>query len=102
MGAKIVGRPSKYMKDLKENPNWEEAKRKIRMRDNYACQNCGTKKDLETHHITYKVGNVNIFHKELDYLECLVLVCGACHTLIHGNYEHKWNPFNKNKEFIKC
>ena len=44
------GRKSNYVKRLVNNPDWEEAKRKVRIRDGHKCQMCGKDFNLEIHH----------------------------------------------------
>lgn len=52
-------------------------------RDNYTCQGCGTKKDLQAHHIvTWKDSRDNT---ELRYsAENGITLCRACHLEAHG------------------
>ena len=47
------------MKRLVNNPDWEEAKRKVRIRDGHKCQMCGKDFNLEIH------------------------LCGDCHSKVH-------------------
>lgn len=77
------GRPSKYRKSLKNNPYWEEVKRKVRIRDGHRCQMCGKTYNLEIHHKTYKIGGVSIIGHELECLECLTTLCEDCHSKVH-------------------
>lgn len=78
------GRPSKYRKSLKNNPYWEEVKRKVRIRDGHRCHMCGKTYNLEVHHKTYKIGGVSIVGHELECLECLTTLCEDCHAKVHG------------------
>ena len=64
------GRPSKYQTSLKNNPYWEEVKRKVRVRDGHCCRMCGKTYNLEIHHKTYQIG-------------CLVTLCEECHAKVH-------------------
>lgn len=96
--SKKRGRPSRYIKSLKDNPYWEKVKRKVRIRDNFSCVICGAKINLETHHITYKIAGASIIGKELDYLEWLVTLCAKDHIKAHKNKGHKYNPKNPKKE----
>ena len=61
------------MKRLVNNPDWEEAKRKVRIRDGH----------LEIHHKTYRVNGKSIVGHELEHLDCLVTLCGDCHSKVH-------------------
>lgn len=78
------GRPSKYRKSLKNNPYWEEVKRKVRIRDGHRCQMCGKSYSLEIHHKQYKVDGVSIVGNELSHLDCLITLCEDCHSKIHN------------------
>ena len=71
------------MKRLVNNPDWEEAKRKIRIRDGHKCQMCGKDFNLEIHHKTYRVNGKSIVGHELEHLDCLVTHCGDCHSKVH-------------------
>ncbi|MGV3695529.1 HNH endonuclease [Flavobacterium sp.] len=95
------GRPTNYRKSLKSNPYWDEVKRRIRLRDNFKCIECGSIIRLETHHITYYVGGISIVGNELEHLNWLVTLCETCHQKVHNNPNHRFNPKNKNKVKIK-
>lgn len=77
------GRPTKYRASLKNNPYWNEVKRQIRLRDNHRCRDCGRDYNLEVHHITYYKNGVSIVGKELEHLDCLILLCEKCHHKAH-------------------
>ena len=77
-------RPTKYRQILRNNPYWEEVKRKVRIRDGHRCQMCGKTYNLEVHHKTYKIGGVSVVGHELECLECLVTLCENCHAKVHG------------------
>ena len=77
------GRKSNYVKRLVNNPDWEEAKRKVRIRDGHKCQMCGKDFNLEIHHKIYKVNGQSIVGHELEHLDCLVTLCGDCHSKVH-------------------
>lgn len=57
---------------------WNTMKIVIRARDN-VCKKCGSKNNLQVHHITYK----NFGDEEL---EDLVLLCGSCHKEVHEKH----------------
>lgn len=64
-----------YQKYL-HSPHWHRV-RKAMYRLHPACENCGQKKDLNVHHVTY----VNLGQEtSLD----LVVVCHDCHQLLHA------------------
>lgn len=94
--SKKRGRKSNYVKSL-VGQYWETVKRKIRLRDNFSCQICQHKINLETHHITYYLNGSTIRGKELDNLEWLILLCGDCHGEVHKRKEHPLNPKNRKK-----
>lgn len=53
-----------------------------------ACEKCGTKKNLHTHHISHqkdsnKNGNIGHFHKNTPHN--LMILCETCHAKIHKN-----------------
>ena len=53
-----------------------------------ACEKCGAKKNLHTHHISHqkdsnKNGNIGHFHKNTSHN--LMILCETCHTKIHKN-----------------
>lgn len=54
------------------------------MRDNYKCTRCGKEGGYEVHHLTYTQGGVSIRGKELEHLECLILLCRECHKKAHN------------------
>lgn len=70
---------------------WREA---VFKRDNYTCQNCGSKEYLNAHHI--KEWAVN---KELRFsVDNGVSLCEKCHGEIHGrDFSNR-----RNKKCIKC
>ena len=96
--GKIKGRPSKYLNSLKSDPQWDEAKRKVKIRDGHQCRICGSKVRLEVHHITYYVNNESIRGKESENLKWLITVCNTDHKIIHDNPNHPLNPKNKQKQ----
>ena len=70
--------------ESKNNPYWEEVKRKVRIRDGHSCQMCGKTYNLEIHHLKYKINGVSIIGKELDHLDCLITLCEDCHQKVHN------------------
>ena len=75
------GRKSNYAKSLLNNPDWDEAKRRVR--DGHKCQMCGKDYNLEIHHRKYRVNGQSVVGHELEYLDCLVTLCGDCHNKVH-------------------
>lgn len=82
------GRKSNYVKSLNTD-DWKEVRQRIIARDR-SCRHlenglfCESKLYLEVHHKTYydKDGN-SIVGKELENLDCLVLLCSEHHKKIH-------------------
>lgn len=91
------GRPSNYRKSMQKNEYWERVKRKVRIRDNFQCIECGIKIRLETHHITYKIDGKSIIGQELQYLEWVATLCEKCHQKAHNLATHPLNPKNRFK-----
>ena len=61
-----------YMRTFK----WCNLRLAVFERDNYTCQSCGSKHNLQCHHITYKqLGDESLHH--------LTTLCGTCHTNLH-------------------
>lgn len=51
------------------------------VRDNYTCQCCGTKNDINVHHIDCDKTNNSPSN--------LITLCDQCHHSLHGKYTHK-------------
>lgn len=96
------GRRSNYLKSL-NNDYHRELRRRVFVRDGFRCKECGSKLYLELHHITYYMNGISILGHELegDNIKWCVTSCGKCHPKIHKNITHKWNPGNRNKEYIR-
>lgn len=99
--ARIKGRPSKYRKSLQSDNDWQEVKRKVKIRDNHQCRICGCKIGLEVHHITYWLNGKSIRGMELENLEWLITLCEGHHEWVHANPNHPLNPQNKSKQNAK-
>ena len=68
--------PTKYERYLL-TAQWKakaEARKQI---DNYTCQMCGRREDLQVHHLTYH----NIMREDVQ--KDLVTLCGDCHRRVH-------------------
>ncbi|WP_347216656.1 HNH endonuclease signature motif containing protein [Chryseobacterium sp.] len=96
--GRIKGRISKYRKTLQNDEVWEEARRKVKIRDDHQCRICGSKIGLEVHHITYYVDGSSIRGNELNHLKWLITVCNNDHKKIHKDLNHPLNPKNKFKQ----
>ncbi|GEQ87434.1 hypothetical protein ULMS_29420 [Patiriisocius marinistellae] len=55
---------------------WKELREKVKLRDNFLCQECKSEKAEEVHHLTYE----NIFNEKLSDL---ISVCSDCHKKLH-------------------
>lgn len=66
--------------------NWKIQRKKALERDNYTCQLCGSKQNLEVHHII----PFNDFksYEKANELNNLVTLCKSC----HGKIEHRFAP----------
>lgn len=62
---------------------WKKVRKLVLERDKHTCQDCGSKRWLQVHHLTYK------HHKdELNHLSDLLTLCKTCHK-----DEHKEKQF---------
>lgn len=69
-------------KKIKDNAFFGGNRKAALERDNYTCQHCGSKNDLQVHHID---GNGTTAPKESrnNALDNLLTLCRSCHTRIH-------------------
>lgn len=72
-GVSDEGYPIKFNQQLKD---------KVKKRDHYTCQYCGSKKKLSIHHIDYNKKNCS--------LKNLIALCNSCHSKTNGNRD--WWP----------
>ena len=91
---KIKGRHSDYLNSLSDDPQWSEVKSIIRTRDGHKCKICGCEVNLDIHHLTYRKDGKKIVGNEIKNLECLITLCRICHTRIHKDPFHPYNPKN--------
>ncbi len=63
---------------------WKYIRKKVLIRDKHKCIVCGSNKDLQVHHTTYKHHFAE--HKHYDDLQTL---CDKCHYLVHCTMEIK-------------
>ena len=56
-------------------------------RDNYTCQHCGSKGDLQVHHIDGN-GTTTLKEHRNNVLENLQTLCRGCHTRVHSLLRH--------------
>ena len=64
--------------DYLQTDVWREIRMKRLRLDNYQCQNCGTAKNVEVHHLRYPDvwGTENILYD-------LITLCDECHETAH-------------------
>ena len=89
---KAVPKPDKRLLDYDlymQSKSWFALRKKILNRDNRRCTRCGSKRNLEVHHLTYE----RFKHERLSDLTTL---CRVCNVLIHkitrvadGDYQHR-------------
>lgn len=65
-----------YQEYLK-TPEWRERSRDCKARAGWRCSRCGSRKDLQAHHLTY----ARLGQERPGDLECL---CDTCHRGEHG------------------
>lgn len=94
------GRPKKHdpdeateAKKARNSSEYKDWKRSVFERDNYTCQLCGSKKDLQAHH---KLDFVEFPDKRFDVDNGLTL-CRSCHNKIHYEEENQEKTKNKPK-----
>ena len=77
-------RAERYRRTAKDNYSFGGNRQKALERDGFACQHCGTTKDLAVHHRdgsgTGRGGNRHARNDALDNLQTL---CRRCHTTVH-------------------
>ena len=66
-------RYAKYLRSSK----WCKTRTKALLRDKHECRHCGSKVQLEVHHITYK----RIYKEKL---KDLITLCKSCHMKEHA------------------
>lgn len=70
---------------------WEKKREERLKKDGYKCQECGTAKNLEVHHITYeRLGNEDI--------NDLITLCKECHENIHRIDIYRKRPHKPRKK----
>lgn len=78
------GRPSNYRLTLR-SPYWEGVARQVRMRDGHRCRLCGSRVELEVHHLSYRDEHgQSIVGHEAEHLGLLITLCSRCHEKQHN------------------
>lgn len=84
---KSLTRKEQYQEDLK-HPLWAKKREVILFRDNYQCRVCGSKTNLQVHHLKYSNGKRAWEYPNLD----LITLCEDCHKKVHSNCKHQLYP----------
>ena len=66
-------------KDQLKDKRWKKLANKIRKRDNYTCQKCGSHEHLQVHHKKYIKNRLAWEYDE----ENLITLCSECHKKVH-------------------
>jgi len=71
---------------------WKKLRSKVKFRDKYLCQRCGTGKNLTIHHIVpIKDGGKNEMRN-------LITLCLSCHNIVEKEEIQEWNKIKKIKK----
>ncbi len=81
MANNKTDRQNKYQKYLLSE-EWAMVRADMIMLNDGKCEECGSRKNLQVHHLTYK----NLFHEEPGDL---ALLCSTCHMAAHGLLKEK-------------
>lgn len=87
---KALTRKEQYHQQL-EHPLWEKKRNIILKRDQYQCRLCGSKHNLQVHHIKYSSDKKAWEYPNLD----LITLCEECHKKVHADPKHELNPYKK-------
>lgn len=69
---------------------WKEKRQEILERDNYMCQWCGNKTNLNVHHKYYAAYPNGVMADPWDYPnKALITLCEDCHKKAHQKYKIK-------------
>ncbi len=68
----------KKYEDFLQTEYWAAVRLKVFRRDKFTCQVCGSKKEIQAHHMTY-----SIYKKEHLNLSQLMTLCQSCHYEWH-------------------
>lgn len=75
------------------NTTWRKS---VLNRDDYTCQCCGNKDNLQVHHILNFLTHVKLRYDESNG----ITLCDNCHRLFHSKYGFKNNNLEQLKEFL--
>lgn len=68
-------------KDQLADARWQKKKCEILNRDNFTCCKCGTKSNLNVHHISYDKGKLAWEYPNENF----ITLCKECHAYLHWN-----------------
>lgn len=96
--SKTVNFSREYKEQLK-HPFWFKKRKEILKRDDYKCRLCGSKQNLQVHHIKY-INDKMAWEYKNKYL---ITLCDVCHNKVHSESTNELNPHYKNfrKNIIK-
>ena len=80
-------RLKQYTKKASDNYYFGGNRDAALLRDDYTCQHCGSKSDLQVHHIDGK-GTTTPKEQRNHALENLQTLCRGCHTRVHSLIRH--------------
>lgn len=101
--AKAIAKPVKKKKKKDENeedwkqwynrmletPQWSNKRLQIFKRDKHTCQLCGSKTNLQVHHLRYNETRTAPWAYPNT---SLITLCEACHKKVHADPDHIMNP----------
>lgn len=70
---------TKYKNFIINHPKWKQRRKDIIKRDNYTCQDCKSKSNLQVHHKYYN--NLYLYWEYSD--KFLTTLCKTCHNDLH-------------------
>ena len=97
--AKVKSKPKpkpkikrrKSYKELLLDPKWKQKREQILKRDDYTCQWCGCKTNLNVHHKYYLCYPNEKSVDPWKYPDsALITICEKCHHWWHENNKIKW------------
>ena len=76
-----------YSEELKDK-RWTKKKIEVWQRYGYQCAICGSKENIDVHHLSYEKGK-----KAWEYpTENFIPLCRECHKKVHDDKNHKFYP----------
>lgn len=87
---KALTRKEQYYQELKDK-RWKDKSLQIMKRDGFKCALCGSKHNLQVHHIEYIKGKKAWEHPT----SVLITLCEDCHKKVHSDPQHDLNPYKK-------